>query len=87
MYGLVELKTAISIIDKSVECPVKGCSVRVGRQRKSFTTEEIFRCPIHNIYISPSTFQYSKEQDNLLWTDSATIKCILIFLWSKGKAE
>jgi len=70
MYGLKDLKKIIEIDDNSVECPVLNCSEKVKRQRQSFKKETHYKCPIHNIYISPSTFEYEKEQDNLLWTDS-----------------
>ena len=70
MYGLKDLKTAIVIEDNSVECPVRDCSVKVDRQRKSFKREQRYQCPKHNIFISPTTFEYEKEQDNLLWFDS-----------------
>lgn len=71
MYGLKELKSSIKITENSVECPVKECLIKVERQRKSFKKEQKFQCPIHKIYISPSTFEYETEQDNLLWTDQA----------------
>jgi len=71
MYGLKELKTAIVIEDNSVECPVRDCLVKVDRQRKSFKREQKYQCPKHKIFISPTTFEYEKEQDNLLWFDSA----------------
>ncbi len=70
MYGLKELKTAIVIEDNSVECPVRDCSVKVDRQRKSFKREKKYQCPTHKIFVSPTTFEYETEQDNLLWFDS-----------------
>jgi len=51
MYGLKDLKTAIVIEDNSVECPVRDCSVKVDRQRKSFKREQRYQCPKHNIFI------------------------------------
>ena len=74
MYGLKDLKNTIKIDINSVECPVKGCSVKVARQRNSFKRKQKYQCPIHKIYISPSTFEYENEQDNLLWTDSSDQK-------------
>jgi len=71
MYGLKELKPAIKIEEKSVECPIKNCSIKVDRQRQSFKREQKYQCPIHKIYISPTTFEYETEQENLLWTDNA----------------
>ncbi len=70
MYGLKDLKLTINIDDESVDCPVKGCSEKVKRQRVSFKREQEFYCPIHKIFISPSTFEYETEQKNLLWYDS-----------------
>jgi hypothetical protein len=70
MFGANELKAKIAISDKKVECPVKGCSVKVERQRKVFMRDSKFKCTKHGIYISPSTFEYGSEQDNLLWKSS-----------------
>lgn len=70
MYGLNDLKTKIKSDSNSVECPVKGCSVIVERQKKSFKRDLNYLCPIHKIYISPSTYEYETEQQNLLWFDS-----------------
>jgi hypothetical protein len=70
MYGLKDLKKIIKIDYNSVECPVLNCCEKVKRQRQSFKRETQYQCPIHKIYISPSTFEYEKEEDNLLWTDS-----------------
>ncbi len=71
MYGLKELKKSIKIEKESVECPVKDCSEIVERQRNSFKREQKYQCPNHKIFISPSTFEYETEQENLLWYDSA----------------
>jgi len=73
MLGMKELKENIGITETTVECPVKGCSEKVERQRKRFKPEERFKCPDHNIYISPSTFEYQSELDNLLWKDQADL--------------
>ena len=73
MLGIEELKGSIEITETTVECPVKGCSEKIERQRKGFKREEKFKCPIHNIYISPSTFEYQSELDNLLWKDQADL--------------
>ncbi len=71
MYGLKELKPAIKTGEKAVECPVKDCSISVERQRQSFKRDQKYQCPVHKIYISPTTFEYETEQENLLWTDNA----------------
>ena len=73
MLGMEELKGSIEITKTTVECPVKGCGEKIERQRKGFKREEKFKCPIHNIYISPSTFEYQSELDNLLWKDQADL--------------
>jgi hypothetical protein len=39
----------------------------VKRQRGRFLKEADFLCNDHQIYISPSTFEYRQEKDNLLW--------------------
>ena len=69
MFGTSELKTNIVVTETTVECPVRGCSEIVTRQRKSFKREPQFQCPNHQIYISPSTFEYQNETDNFLWRD------------------
>lgn len=69
MYKLTDFKEKIVITDTSVECPVKCCDITVERQQKVFRRLDKFKCPIHNIYISPTTFEYESELDNLLWID------------------
>jgi len=69
MFGLKELKNAIKITNTTVECPVRDCSETVPRQRRNFKRLEEFKCPRHNIYVSPSTFEYENELDNVLWKD------------------
>jgi len=73
MLGVKELKESIKITETTVECPVKGCSEKVERQRKVFKREERFKCTKHNIYISSSTFEYQSELDNLLWKGKADL--------------
>ncbi len=67
MFGKNALKPRIAVTQTTVECPVNGCSHHVPRQRKTFTRNAEFHCPTHDIYISPSTFEYSSETANLLW--------------------
>lgn len=67
MHGLDDLKTQLRVTDATVECPVLGCAHIVARQRKRFTWEERFVCPEHSICISPSTWEYEREEENLLW--------------------
>jgi hypothetical protein len=71
LLGINELKEKIAVTEKTVECPVKGCGELVERQRKVFMREKKFLCPKHKIYISPSTFEYETEQENLLWFDNS----------------
>jgi transposase-like protein len=73
MLGIKELKESIKITETTIECPVKGCSEKVERQREIFKREDRFKCLKHNIYISPSTFEYEGELDNLLWKDKADL--------------
>lgn len=67
MYGSMDLKDTIKVTQATVECPVKGCTQLVPRQRKIFKRLDDFRCPEHNIFISPSTFEYKDRLDNILW--------------------
>jgi hypothetical protein len=67
MFGANNLKSEIDVTEISVECPVKACKKTVPRQRGTFHRSEKFLCPEHGIYISPSTFEYDKPTDNLLW--------------------
>jgi len=76
MFGIQELKEKIRITETMVECPVKGCSEKVEKQKRIFKREDRFKCPKHNIYISPSTFEYPNEEDNLLWKDKADMELL-----------
>lgn len=76
MYKSTDLKENISITDDYVCCPVKTCAKKVARQRKTFKKEDIFKCPDHEIYISPSTFEYLDETRNLLWIDNDDIELL-----------
>lgn len=69
MLDARNLKTKIKITKAHVECPVLNCQEMVARQRRTFKKEPVFQCPAHKIYISPSTFEYPDEKDNLLWSD------------------
>ncbi len=79
MHGLDDLKQQLRVTDATVECPVLGCGQTVTRQRNHFTWAEPFVCPEHSICISPSTWEYESEADNLLWcspADLALLKAI-----------
>ena len=68
MFGIEELKENIEITNTTVECPVKDCVEKVEKQqRNDIKTEKRFLCQIHNIYITPTTFLYKNELDNILW--------------------
>jgi hypothetical protein len=67
MYLLQHLKETIEVSRDEVECPIIGCRHRVERQKGKFLREPKFYCTEHKIYISPSTFEYADEQENLLW--------------------
>ncbi|MFY0544971.1 hypothetical protein [Brevibacillus sp. H7] len=47
--------------------------------------EERFRCPDHDIYISPSTFEYREVAHNLLWNDKDDLRYLEQVL--AGKTE
>jgi len=76
MLGLQELKPKIETTATNVDCPIKGCIEKVKRQSHSFRRDERFKCPKHNIYISPSTFEYEKATDNLLWKEKADLSLL-----------
>ena len=67
MYGLDELKEKLEVTESWVSCPVRGCQRQVERQRRVFRREGTFFCDDHQIYISPTTFEYEKEEENILW--------------------
>lgn len=76
MYRFTDFKEQITITDKSVDCPIKSCNIKVDRQRKDFKRLDNFKCPIHNIYISPSTIEYESDLENLLWIDKQDQKLL-----------
>lgn len=82
MYGWNDLKRTIAVTASRVECPVLGCVKKVDRQRKTFRKQTRFICPVHRICISPSTFEYPDERDNMLWTSDADMR-----LWNCIKAK
>lgn len=82
MYGIADLKDAIRVTQTTVECPVKGCTRLVPRQRKVFKRWDEFRCPQHNIFISPSTFEYKDRRDNVLWRNQLDQSLLLNSIFS-----
>ncbi len=87
MYGLDDLKPTILVTEDHVECPVKGCSRQVVRQREVFRKKPEFYCPEHDIHISRSTFEYGRLQDALLYQDEESLKCVKRIIESGCKAE
>lgn len=69
MFDARTLKPFLRTTPATVECPVLNCAHIVTRQRKSFRRDLTFRCPDHDIYISPSTFEYADPAANLLAMD------------------
>ncbi|MGD0072467.1 MAG: hypothetical protein ABSB71_13020 [Candidatus Bathyarchaeia archaeon] len=76
MFGANELKSAIKVTENFVECPVRNCKTIVPRQRRRFQRSDKFLCPEHAIYISPSTFEYKKQTENLLWNEEADLNLL-----------
>ncbi|MFC1527054.1 hypothetical protein ACFL6X_09635 [Candidatus Latescibacterota bacterium] len=73
MYGFSELKERIEVTEETVECPVRGCPEVVRRRRKSDKGSTDFICPVHRLDISPSTFSYADDRENMLWTDESDL--------------
>jgi hypothetical protein len=73
MYGLSDLKNAITVNEATMECPVKDCNRFVPRQRKVFKRLEEFKCTEHRIFVSLSTFEYPNRLENLLWKDAVDL--------------
>ena len=69
MFSAEALKKEIEITETTIECPVKDCREKVERRRRNSGKHTKFKCPKHNISISPSTFVYPSEFDNLLWKE------------------
>lgn len=71
MFGWHSLKPQL-VSTPDMECPVLGCTLNVARQRTNhLKRERQYYCPQHRIYISPSTFEYEDEADNILWHDES----------------
>lgn len=79
MFGIEQLKNQIFLTSQQVECPVKECPEYVERQTMRFVCEPQYQCPVHRIFISPTTFQYENCEENLLWKDQddiSLLRCI-----------
>ena len=70
MFYFNDLRAERHMIGEHVLCPVKGCSKQVERQRGQYQKVEAYKCLNHDIYISPSTFEYENYESNLLCSDS-----------------
>lgn len=67
MYNINDLKEKIQVKENSIICPILNCEKEVRRIRKGEKLKQKdFLCPDHNIFISPSTFEYKNEYSNLL---------------------
>lgn len=74
MFGLNNLKPILNVTEATVSCPVMGCEKEVRRQRKKDNLQTAsFLCHDHGIYISPSTFEYVVESENLLWAEAVDL--------------
>lgn len=67
MYNFNDLKEKIEVKEDSITCPIINCKKEVRRIRKGEKLRQNdFLCSDHNIYISPSTFDYYNEYSNLI---------------------
>lgn len=87
MYDARTLKPTIHVDARTVECPVRGCTVRVPRQRVTFLRDEQFRCAEHDIYISPSTYDHHAYTANLLSSDPQDVALLHRLLDQKRETE
>lgn len=85
MFSYHLLKQEISLTEQQVECPVVDCHQWVIRQRNIFRKYKEYKCPVHDIYISPTTFAYSNESENLLWKTHTDFE--LLAQIKRGKRE
>ncbi len=76
MYSMKSMKPSLPVTETHVECPVAGCMQKVKRQRNVFRTTSDFLCPEHQIFISPSTFEYKDFHDNLLWVSEPDLRLL-----------
>lgn len=67
MYGIRDLKHELIVTESTVSCPCRECPKVVERQRNLFQRKREYFCPNHGIYISPSTFEYEGDAENILW--------------------
>lgn len=88
MYGLAELKLEFRMTTTEIECPVRGCAKTVVRPRKGDRLRSNqFSCRDCGIFISPSTFEYTEEGHNLLWTEQEDADLLNAVKASKAEVE
>jgi hypothetical protein len=73
-----QLKKDILDCNGRSQCPLDGCEETLQRQTSYFCREPQFQCSQHGIYVSPTTFEYPNERDNMLWKDEDDLA-----LWSQ----
>ena len=71
MFGFEDLRPQLEMDDRTMACPVRGCTKRVSIQKKTFAATGEFLCPTHHIFIGRTTFEYQVKEDNFLWTRPA----------------
>ena len=87
MYLFNDLRAERFITEKKVPCPVKGCPVQVERQAGKYQKLEAYKCPKHDIYISPATFEHENFESNLLWKDQDDLDLLERIFAEKHKSR
>jgi hypothetical protein len=59
----------------------------VERQKKKFQRSEPYKCRKHDIYISPTTFEYENYESNLLWCDQDEIRLLENIFSAKSESR
>ncbi|MBH0161838.1 hypothetical protein [Fictibacillus sp. 26RED30] len=83
MYNRTTLKEKVSQTAEWIECPVLNCKHQVPRQKKTFKTTDDYLCPTHNIFLSPTTFEYTDYTMNLLSKSPEDIQLLRTILKKK----
>lgn len=79
------MKAARTADSDGVPCPVAGCDFVARRMTKSGSNldarrdefenqKELYMCPRHRIFISPTTFEYENPECSLLWGDDDELR-------------
>lgn len=84
IYILWTLKQERLITEEGVPCPVIGCNFVAPKMSADGTNlnskkeeRSNYLCPIHRIYISPSTFEYEEPTTSILWPEDKETVLIL----------